>query len=337
MDKFIKKVLTRLQQGIPLISRPFALMADELRSSEEDLIVIVLKLIDEGKIREISAVFQSDCLGYRSILCAAKVEDKKLDETAEFINLHPGVTHNYRRDNEYNLWFTLTVTDKTSIDKTLSVFSKREGVVELLDFPKEKTYKIRVALNLNQGDERDVPQENKEVTRPDMPDEVLKKIVVTLQDGIPISREPFDLLAKRIGMSEEEFISNCRLLEEHGVIRRIPAMLRHSKVGIMYNALVVWNVEREKLDEIGQAFSKFNFVTHCYERKSHDRWSYNLYTMTHATDEKTWESLYKQLLDVAGSTPHLVLKTLKEYKKTRMRYFDPAFDEWNRKYLIGDE
>lgn len=333
MEEFVKKLLTRLQRGLPLSKRPFQQIADELRSSEDDIVMIILDLVEKGSIREISPIFESEGMGYESTLAGAKVDKGKLDSVAEFISTHPGVTHNYERDNELNLWFTLTVPQDGSIDRTIEVFSKLEGVDELLDLRREKTYKIRVAFNLSDEEKKETYRRKEKITKPDMPEDVFKLMVEVLQKKFPLCKDPYEIMAKKARMGIDDFIGNLRKIHESGVLRRLPAMVRHRKVGIKHNAMITWKVNEGVIDDVGNRFADFDFVTHCYKRKVYPQWSYNLYTMTHAKDENTWNNYYKMMKEACGTSQNLVLRSLKEYKKSRIKYFDPMLEEWNGKNL----
>ncbi len=334
MQEFINKTLTLLQKGIPLIKRPFAKLADELRSTEEDLILVIKKLKDDEIIREIAPVFESSALGYESTLVACEIDESRIDKIVMFINEHPGVSHNYKRESSFNLWFTLTLPKDVSFEDTVSVFAKQDGVKRILDLPKERMYKIRVAFKLDKTkDETEIKNEKREIIKSDLSEEIIRDIVIVLQNGLPLRSDPFNDLAKRLNISEDEFLKRVNNLYDCGTIRRFPAMLRHKKIGINANALLVWKVSDDKTDKLGNEFAKKDFVTHCYKRKTYSDWMYNLYTMIHAENDEKLMNNMKQLKETASGTQSLVLKSLKEYKKERVKYFSPELEKWNSKHL----
>jgi DNA-binding Lrp family transcriptional regulator len=295
MEEFINKSLTLLQNGIPLIRRPFAKLADELRSTEEDLLLIASKLQVDGVIREIAPIFEASTLGYRSTLIACEADKSLIEKTSGFINSHPCVSHNYEREGEFNLWFTLTLPECVSIDKTLNVFEGLQGINRLLKLEKETMYKIRVAFKLDSSVEKKIREEKRPARKPEMDKKELIKMVRVLQEGLPLRSDPFYILANRAGMKEDDFLKKVNELFDCGVIRRFPAMLRHKKIGIKSNALIVFNIPEEKCDETGQSFASEGFVTHCYKRKTYKEWPYNLYAMIHARDEETINGYIEEL------------------------------------------
>lgn len=148
MDKVDRKILEVAQQEFPLQVRPWAEMAAEIGISETELLDRIRKLKELGVIRRIGAVFDSRKLGFYSTLCAAKVDPKKLEEVAAYINTFPGVTHNYERDDEYNLWFTLTASSSAEAERQLRDIEENCGI-KIMRLPARKVYKIEVVFNMD--------------------------------------------------------------------------------------------------------------------------------------------------------------------------------------------
>ncbi|ADI02185.1 MAG TPA: Lrp/AsnC family transcriptional regulator [Syntrophothermus lipocalidus] len=148
MDKVDRKILEVAQQEFPLQVRPWAEIAAEIGISETELLDRIRKLKELGVIRRIGAVFDSRKLGFYSTLCAAKVDPKKLEEVAAYINTFPGVTHNYERDDEYNLWFTLTASSSAEAERQLRDIEENCGI-KIMRLPARKVYKIEVVFNMD--------------------------------------------------------------------------------------------------------------------------------------------------------------------------------------------
>jgi len=147
-----------------------------------------------------------------------------------------------------------------------------------------------------------------------------RKIIQFLQGDIPLNSHPYKELADSLQMSEEEVVKRIIDLKEKGVIRRCGAVLRHHKAGYQSNAMVAWRIEEERQDEVGRLFSALKAVSHCYLRKVDQRFPYNLFTMVHAVKDEELTYLIKKMAALAKSQDYLVLKTLKEFKKTSMVY-----------------
>ena len=148
MDKMDKAILNRIQSDFPITSRPYATIADEMGLSEPEVRRRVSRLKDQGIIRRIGANFVPGKLGYVSTLCAAKVPEDKVDMFAEAVNRYPGVTHNYLRENDYNVWFTFIAPSMAEIEDSLAAISRETQVNEILNLPATRVFKIRAHFNL---------------------------------------------------------------------------------------------------------------------------------------------------------------------------------------------
>lgn len=151
MDRESKEVLNLIQNEFPLEERPFLKIAEVLNITEEKVITIINKLKDEGCIRRIGGIFDSKKLGYCSLLCAIKVPNERIAEVAKFISEYKGVTHNYERDNGYNLWFTVTAPSQEDIKNFLKDIKERTGIEEILELPAIDVFKIKAIFALKEG------------------------------------------------------------------------------------------------------------------------------------------------------------------------------------------
>jgi DNA-binding Lrp family transcriptional regulator len=148
MDKIDKKILNILQTRFPIVPEPFDAVGTELGISGDEVIERVRRLKEKGIIRRIGAVFNSRALGFTSTLCAARVPEEKIRAFADVVNSYPGVTHNYRRSNEYNVWFTFIASDREALDKALDEIREKTGVTDILSLKAVKTYKINATFEL---------------------------------------------------------------------------------------------------------------------------------------------------------------------------------------------
>ena len=148
MDEKDRKILNILQTRFPLVPEPFDAVGEELGLTGDEVIARVRRLKAEGVIRRIGAVFDSRKLGYASTLCAAKVPEEKMRSFVEVVNGYPGVTHNYRRGHEYNVWFTFIAPDPESLERDLAEIRRRTGVKDVISMPAVKTFKINATFEL---------------------------------------------------------------------------------------------------------------------------------------------------------------------------------------------
>jgi DNA-binding Lrp family transcriptional regulator len=154
-----------------------------------------------------------------------------------------------------------------------------------------------------------------------MLDDLERKIVHYLQGNLPLTDRPFAVLAEKIGIHEEELIEKIKLLKEQGILRRFGANLNHRLAGFKANAMVAWYIPEDKMDIIGPLMATFKEVSHCYQRKIHEKWKYNLFTMVHGKSKKDCQDIARRIAENTGINEYIVLLTLKEYKKTSPRYF----------------
>jgi DNA-binding Lrp family transcriptional regulator len=148
MDKIDRKILNILQARFPIVPEPFDAVGAELGISGAEVIERVKRLKKKGVIRRIGAVFESRALGYTSMLCAARVPEEKIRAFADVVNSYPGVTHNYRRNNEYNVWFTFIAPNRKALEQSLDEIREKTGVTDILSLQAVKTYKINATFEL---------------------------------------------------------------------------------------------------------------------------------------------------------------------------------------------
>lgn len=155
----------------------------------------------------------------------------------------------------------------------------------------------------------------------EMINELEKKIINLIQGDLPVDPRPFAVLAERLGISESMLLAEIRKLNERGIIRRFGATLRHQEAGFSSNAMVVWRVPEERLEEVGRAIAGFKEVTHCYQREPQKDWPYNLYSMVHGANQEDCHEIARRLSRKVGIGDYTLLFSEKEFKKTSMEYF----------------
>lgn len=148
MDATDKAILNRIQSDFPVSSRPYAAIADEFSISEDEVINRIQQLKSIGIIRRIGGNFVPGKLGYVSTLCAAKIPKDKIETFAKKVNRYTGVTHNYIRENDYNVWFTFIAPSMALIEKYLTEISIKTGVTDIINLPATHVFKIKAHFNL---------------------------------------------------------------------------------------------------------------------------------------------------------------------------------------------
>src|SRR5918996_3752823 len=209
LDDTDKQLLNLLQGSFPLDPRPFAAVAELAGLAEEEVLERVAYLLDKRIIREITPIFDTRAFGYASMLVAAKVDPAYPHRAAQFINTHPGVTHNYLRDHDFNLWFTIAVepNSRLGLDGTLDVLAAETGAQSIRQLPTLKLFKIRMDLEMERG--TDALAAAGEVVAPreldpiELSDDDVATIRAT-QGPMPVVAEPYARAAERLGTTQEE-------------------------------------------------------------------------------------------------------------------------------------
>lgn len=347
--KVEETVLGTIQSGFPIVPDPYGTLAEQLGLERGEVEKTLLDLRKEGLVRRIGASFDSKRLGYSSTLCALAAPPERADEVAAIINAYPGVTHNYLRENRYNIWFTLITRSSEDRARILGQIVEQSGCGDLLDMPATKMYKIRVDFGKGHGKKAtEAKAKAKDAgehvagrfgaaatdARAFGGDDAFDVALVRWAqgdvafdaDGALVER-PFEqgaaLVGKQIGreVTENEVIARILELRALKAIRRFGAMVKHQKMGFAFNGMTVWNVDDGRLDEVGAAFAEKPYVSHCYTRLAKPTWPYKIYAMAHAQTQDELDGYVAELGEIAQAEP-LVLVSTKEYKKVSMRYFE---------------
>lgn len=154
-----------------------------------------------------------------------------------------------------------------------------------------------------------------------MIDDLDKKIIHYLQGDLPLTTTPFAAVASKVGIGEEELLERIRGLKERGVLRRFGATVSHRRAGITANAMVAWYVPGNRVDEVGSLMASVREVSHCYERKTNNKWKYNLFTMVHGRSRIHCREVVTRIAEMTGVKDYVELFTRKEFKKTSPEYF----------------
>ncbi len=340
MEQLDQELLNLLQAGLDLVPQPFLAIAEKLGTDEETVMERTREL-KGNSIRQLSAIFDTRTLGYTSSLVAAKIPEERLDQAAQVINQHPGVTHNYKRNHDYNLWFTIAVppNSKLGLEKSVELLGKLAGVEIIRLMPTLKLYKIGVQLDMTGKEDAAKAKAKPQYTEADRQNAVKEitnfdiAVIRQLQKDLPIVSRPFDQWAEELGVSTEELLTAGKQMIERKQMRRFSAVLNHRKAGFRYNGMGVWAVPENKTDEIGYDMAAFKAVSHCYLRPTYPDWPYTIFTMVHGRTHEECEEILQAIEDETGITERTTLYSTKEYKKTRVSYFTPEMEEWEGKLI----
>jgi DNA-binding Lrp family transcriptional regulator len=325
------ELLYQMQNSFPMTEKPFHELAKQLDCTPEEVIDLVQKLKDDKIIRQTSAIFDTKRLGYKSSLVAFKVAEDQIDRAAEIINSHPGVSHNYLRNHDYNIWFTMAVApdSRFGLDKTIEILAEQTSAEDFITLPTLKMFKISVKMDTT--GKRAKKEKLKKPAYKDIdltPQHI--EVIKELQKDIEVVPEPFRKAADKLGLGYETFFKIANELKESGVMRRFATILNHRKAGFGANAMSVWVAPEEDAEEIGKEMANFSAVSHCYLRPSYPNWRYNLFAMVHAKTQEECDALIEEMAKENGLTEYGKLYSTVEFKKQRIVYFDEAFEAWEK-------
>jgi len=332
-DDVDKALLTEVQKQFPVDHRPFHLLGEKLGISEQECLDRVGRLKAIKVLRQLSAIFDTRTLGYHSTLAAMKVDPERVDEAAEVVNQHPGVSHNYKRNDPFNIWFTVAVPPSDSIEQVVQILHALAKAEETIILPTLRLYKIGVKLDLTGQEaalenQEDIYNEQRRMAaKPPLTEEDIRCIRI-VQEDLPLIEMPYAVWAEQAQISEEALFEWLRRMEHLGYMRRFAAILHHRNAGFLANAMVVWQVPPEEVDAVGERMALFREVSHCYRRPVYAHWPYPLFTMIHAATHSACMDVVARIEARVGPFPHKNLFSTKEYKKTRVKYFTPELDAW---------
>lgn len=327
------KVVTRVQRDIPLVKKPFRALGDDLGLDEADVIRTIARLKNRRTIRDIAGIFEPAGLGYCTTLVAMKVPGDGIGAAATAVNGHPGVSHNYLRNHEYNVWFTLAEESEGILASALGTIAARAGALDRLAFRNEQLYKI--CLNLPVGDDSDgngtvSPARFVPAARTFSRNE--REAVLLLQRDLPLNSRPFDELLRyyKSSLTVDDLLAMGNRLKEEGYMRRYSAVIRPVHTGYRANAMTAWKpAAGVSMEAAAEIFSKERAVTHLYRRTIHPgKWEHPLFAMIHAREENGLTSIVARLSGETGIGDYMVLDTVSELKKEKVIYFSTEFEAW---------
>ena len=318
------EILNEIQWTFPLVPRPFDAIAEKFNISSEEVKSRLTQMKRKGVLRQLSAIFDTRKLGYTSSLVAMEIEGDKLEKVAQQINRHPGVSHNYEREHQFNLWFTLAVPPGSDLKLELDKFSKLDGIKKVRMLPTLQLFKIGVKLDMVDTKKHDVkPSETKkEIKKVDfIATEEDKEFIRQLQKDFEIVDRPFLKASNALEISEEEIFEKLKYYESIGVMRRFAAILRHREAGFTANGMIVWKVPEDRINQVGEKLGAFPQVSHCYERPVYPDWPYNVFSMIHCKSIDEAKEMAKEIQTLINVEEYKILFSSREFKKTRVEYF----------------
>ena len=334
LDERTRALLDVMQEAFPLDPRPYAAMGARLDMSESEVLSRLAEARAAGVVRQICAIYDTKALGYSYALVAMQVAPEQLARAARIVNTHPGVSHNYKRNHRFNMWFTVAMPPGHDLSEVIQRLHVLTGADSTREMPTLHLFKIGVTLDMTATralDARGVPeytQERRDQARDGaLTAEDIEFIRATQGDFEDIA-EPFASGAAALGCDVATVLERAGKLAERGFLRRFAAILNHRQAGFRANGMALWRVPAERTEEVGRFVAGYRNVSHCYERPTYPDWPYSVFSMIHhqkmAGVEETAEAISREI----GITDYEVLYSTTEYKKVRLPYFIDSYDYW---------
>jgi DNA-binding Lrp family transcriptional regulator len=333
LDDLDRKLLNLMQGSFPLDSRPYRAVAALAGITEEQVLGRVQRLLKERIIRQVTPIYDTRALGYGSMLVAAKVDPEHPWRAAELINAHPGVSHNYLRNHEFNMWFTIAVErdSRLGLDGTLDVLAQQTGAESIRQLPTLKLFKIRMDLEM-EGDTKALASAGEE--RPPAPLEAIDyderdiAVIRATQGNMPVVSEPYAAAAAELGINVDSLLERMAGMRERGLLRRVAAILYHRRAGFSANGMGVWQVPAERIAELGPRMASFRGISHCYQRPTYADWPYSVFTMAHGRSKEECDAVLDAIALDTAIDERATLYSSTEFKKVRLLYFTDDFKRW---------
>jgi len=339
LDETDKRLLNLMQGSFALTTRPFAHVAQLAGVAEDEVLARVARLLDGRIIREITPIFDTRALGYSSMLVAAKVDAEVPHRAAKIINSHPGVSHNYLRTHEFNLWFTIATPpdSQLGLEGTLDVLQQLTGAESIRQLPTLQLFKINMNLEMEGGTEdlaaavEAAPPRELEAQPYDDRDVA---VIRALQGPMEVTDRPYDAAATEVGMSTDAFLEHLRGLVDRKLLRRVAAILFHRRAGFSANGMGVWRVPEDEILEVGAQMAAVRGISHCYQRPTYQDWPYSVFTMAHGRSKEECDAILDGIAAQHGlhGDDRAVLYSSTEFKKIRLHYFTDDYARWEAEH-----
>ncbi len=340
LDETDKRLMNLLQSSFPLDPEPFALVASEAELELDDVLTRTKRLLDERIIREITPIFDTRALGYESMLVAAKVDSEHPQRAAQIVNSHPGVSHNYLRTHDFNLWFTIATPPDSELGLagTLEALMRETGAESMRELPTLTLFKINMNLEMEKGTDAlaaaavDASPPRELEAQPY--DERDIAVIRALQGPMEPIERPYDAAAAEVGMKTEELLTHLGGMVERKLLRRVAAILFHRRAGFSANGMGVWKVPEAEIMTTGTRMASFRGISHCYQRPTYEDWPYSVFTMAHGRSKEECDAVLDSIAEDCGMGPddRATLYSSTEYKKIRLHYFTDDYRRWEEEH-----
>ncbi len=348
-----RALVTLVQASFPLVPRPFEAIGKTLGASEETVLEQLTRLKTAGLVRKIGPVFEPASFGITSELIAVQVAPEELERVGAMASAWQSVTHCYARFHSVNLWLAALSAKKEWFEEAQARMLALPGVEGVWRLPALRRFKVAVRFDLtdrmvHRGDDATTRQGRcmasprrggrNEVGLDDSngahccaplqirSDNSVKiradqiQLLEALETDLPLCPEPFKELAREHGLEEERILATLQEWTAARYIRRYGALVSHLRLGFVANAMTVWQVAADQVEEVGTALASSEYVSHCYERPPFSGFPFNLYAMVHERSREQCLAVIEELSQHCCGCARAVLFSTHEFKKSSPKY-----------------
>lgn len=320
MDGADFSLLNDYQQGFPLLGRPYRVIAADLGLKETEVLERLSRLCDLGAVRRIGAVFTPGAIGV-GCLAAMAVPSRRLADVVSMVNAHRAVNHNYECEHSVNVWFVATAANDEALNRVLADIETRSGIA-VMRFPLVEYYHIDSDFGLRTGPGASGSSHQGRPVAVEV-DEKDWRVIGALEAGLPLSQNPFALLARIASVSEGTLLQRLAEWRNNGAMRRFGVIVDYRALGYRANAMAVWDVPDRQVGVLGRALAMEPGVNLCHRRqRAALQWPFNLYCMIHGHSRDSVSEQFAQISDRLSLTrfPHDVLFAKQCFKQTGTRH-----------------
>jgi DNA-binding Lrp family transcriptional regulator len=321
-------LLNPWQRNFPLVREPYAVLARQLGRSSAEVLTLLRALSNGGALSRIGGVFSAHA-GGAALLSAMAVPPERLQEVAAIVSAHPGVNHNYEREDRFNLWFVMTAFDAALLEQAMLGLERDTGLAALR-LPMVRPYRIDLGFDLRARVAGAPLAQSDQHLAPVVAD-ADRALAALLEEGLPLVERPFDVWAQALGCEPVHVLRKLQAWLDAGTLRRFGTIVRHHEFGFDANAMTVFNVPAELVDACGARVAREAGVTLSYRRQPAPGWPYNLYFMVHGTDRAAVQAAIARVIDNCelGGFTHQVLFSRQRFKQTGARRFRALPVDWS--------
>jgi len=312
-------ILERFQHDFPIVARPFDRVGEIAGIEARRVIELCGGLLRDGVISRIGAVVAPNAVTV-STLAAMSVPPSQIDSVVAAVNAEPGVNHNYEREHAVNIWFVISAASEADLTDALARVAENTGF-SVMDLRLERPFHLDLGFSLAGQGPRRRPSVHPDLAAVGPEDH---RLLAAIEDGIALVERPFAVTGEQLGWSEGRVIERLRRLSLAHVIRRFGVVVRHHSIGLRANAMAVWDVPDDRVDQLGATLAAEPGVTLCYRRRRAPDWQFNLYCMVHGVHREQTRQTVARLDALVGraATRHGVLFSKRCFRQTGARFRD---------------